>query len=410
MPDEDEKLRVLHRMNRRLLSGSALDHGGLGGIMASASHFKATDGGLPLLPESDHDLVHELVKDRIANVFKDSELNQIKESERADMLPGDRRILDIANGIFDRYLQLAKEWQSPFAMPTTANNFELMAMNAGRVMAGASDLFKEKYPDITADEKIEALVVVQNVNPITKRIGKVIRDFLPLFGDATPEAMDFMADWVSSAFARLEVGHRLAASLALTDVPPDFEVRAPWQCWSLVVPEGLFPPIRGGSTEHAARFWCVGSEPLFVITNEGRPISVLAHPERSHGHIYEAMRALIRSACLVISAHPDDFRKEKHHKPTARSGKKRHGPPELAQARFMLSAPVEVDCREMLHEALTGKTRSGSSPKVQFLVRGHPKRQAYGPKNSLRKDIWVQPFWKGPEDTRVLLRPHRVIR
>ncbi len=62
----------------------------------------------------------------------------------------------------------------------------------------------------------------------------------------------------------------------------------------------------------------------------------------------------------------------------------------------------------MLHEVMTGKTRNGASPKVQFLVRGHPKMQAHGAGHLLRKKIWVQPFWKGPEGGRVLLRQHKV--
>lgn len=49
-----------------------------------------------------------------------------------------------------------------------------------------------------------------------------------------------------------------------------------------------------------------------------------------------------------------------------------------------------------------------TSPTVQFLVRGHWRQQAHGPGHSLRKPIWIEPFWKGPEEARVLLRQHRV--
>jgi hypothetical protein len=35
---------------------------------------------------------------------------------------------------------------------------------------------------------------------------------------------------------------------------------------------------------------------------------------------------------------------------------------------------------------------------VRFMVRGHWKRQAYGPARSLRKTIYVAPFLKGPDD------------
>ena len=48
---------------------------------------------------------------------------------------------------------------------------------------------------------------------------------------------------------------------------------------------------------------------------------------------------------------PDDFKKDKKHSPTAKS-KKRHGDPDLSQATFLLSAPIEVDLRENVAAAL----------------------------------------------------------
>jgi hypothetical protein len=48
------------------------------------------------------------------------------------------------------------------------------------------------------------------------------------------------------------------------------------------------------------------------------------------------------------------------------------------------------------------------SPSVQTLVRGHTKRQICGPGGSLRKIIWVEPYWRGPEEAPILVRPYRV--
>ncbi len=45
---------------------------------------------------------------------------------------------------------------------------------------------------------------------------------------------------------------------------------------------------------------------------------------------------------------------------------------------------------------------------MQFLVRGHWKNQAHGPRSSLRKRIWIKPFWKGDEHARILLRNYKV--
>ncbi len=307
-------VRGAHTLGARVGTYSS-NHSGLGGILASASQF-GKDGGNPLALESDMPAIHESIehefaKDRISNFFKDPELERLKQSERR-VGEHDRRVLEVANQLFDCFLKYSKEWQAPVGVPKTATNFELLAMNVARVAVGTRKLINELSAEkaITSDEEIEALHVIRSINQNIDRMVRATQDFLiPFLEDNGKLALTFVGNWFYSSFARLEIGHRLAASLCLTDVPADIEVRAPWDHWSLVVPEGLFPPITAGSTEHAARFWCVGSEPLYIITNEGHAICVLGHPDRQHGVIYETMRALIRGACLVVSGHPEDFKK-----------------------------------------------------------------------------------------------------
>lgn len=50
-------------------------------------------------------------------------------------------------------------------------------------------------------------------------------------------------------------------------------------------------------------------------------------------------------------------------------------------------------------EAPTGPAGdgTGASPQVRFSVRGHWRQQPHGPQNSLRKLLWIQPFWKGSD-------------
>jgi len=210
--------------------------------------------------------------------------------------------------------------------------------------------------------------------------------------------------WRLSAFARLEISHKLAAALCCTDVPPDVEVRAPWGAWSLVLPDGLL----SSQDCELRRIWIIGTDPVEFVDYRGEisMFELTCGPEGSEAFA-GIVRNLIRGACLALS-NPEDFRKENQHGPTARASHKsnRHGPPDLQQARFLLSAPVKVDLREHLRGVLSG--RKGASPTVQFLVRGHWRNQAHGPKNTLRKTMWIQPFWKGPEESRILLRQHRV--
>jgi hypothetical protein len=48
----------------------------------------------------------------------------------------------------------------------------------------------------------------------------------------------------------------------------------------------------------------------------------------------------------------------------------------------------------------------GTPQQVRYLVRGHWRQQPYGPKHSLRKLLWIQPFWKGDEDAPVVSTTH----
>ena len=43
---------------------------------------------------------------------------------------------------------------------------------------------------------------------------------------------------------------------------------------------------------------------------------------------------------------------------------------------------------------------------VQWMVRGHQRWQAHGPRHSLRKPIWVVPHMKGRVDAPILRRDY----
>ena len=277
--------------------------------------------------------------------------------------------------------------------PTTASNVETLMMSYGY-------WFTQSPDDVDHPRKLEfALRAALYRKPESvERCRKAFELFVKkdaefMTAETAAPLLDFGRNWARSAFARLEVGHKLAASLCLTDIPDDVDVKAPWEAWSLVVPDGLLGEL--------ARIWCRGATPVFVVKRDG---SFDAYVGSAACSAPDALlRALVRGACFALSD-PDDFRKERRHPPTARSASKRSGPPDLQQARFLLSAPVKIDFREHIRDVVSGK--SHASPTVQFLVRGHGRMQAHGPHHSLRKPIWVPPFWKGPEESRILLRQH----
>lgn len=297
---------------------------------------------------------------------------------------------------FAGLVKRAKDIVQPPA--TSAGNVEVLAMSWAYWLAGFRVVDNETPEWTRFREVVREVARVKNEH----RVLAVAEKFGGLFnGQSEGKLHAFCEAWMRASYARLEVGHRLAASLCLTDVPDDVSVKAPWPAWSLVVPDGLLGDF--------ARIWCLETEPAYLVGRSGAVVSMAKQAEHGldSGPVFDMVRALIRGACLALS-NPEDFRKEKQHAPTARSKGKstRSGPPDLQQARFMLSAPVKVDLREHVRAALSDQAHA--SPTVQFLVRGHWRNQSYGPKHSLRRVQWIEPFWKGPEESRILLRQHSV--
>jgi hypothetical protein len=69
-----------------------------------------------------------------------------------------------------------------------------------------------------------------------------------------------------------------------------------------------------------------------------------------------------------------------------------------------LDQPVTVDARDVVADYI-GTGLAGHIG-VRVLVRGHHKSQPHGPRSSLRKAIWVDCFWRGPDGAPVAVHPH----
>ena len=137
----------------------------------------------------------------------------------------------------------------------TAGNLEALIM-ANIYTIEPVTYFSKVPGDHQDSARAAALTMVEHLatkNPPLQRIVTKLNQALGGLSDEDIAALHtFGVSWMRSGFAKLEIGHKLAASLALTDVPDDIEVQAPWAAWSLVVPPDLF----GG--EGVARVWCEG--------------------------------------------------------------------------------------------------------------------------------------------------------
>jgi hypothetical protein len=71
---------------------------------------------------------------------------------------------------------------------------------------------------------------------------------------------------------------------------------------------------------------------------------------------------------------------------------------------------VEIDLRQNMRDYLEGRSKKSFKVTTQFPVHGHWRWQPYGPKSSLRRRQWIEPYWKGPEDGVIPVRTHDLER
>lgn len=296
--------------------------------------------------------------------------------------------------------RLAKE--VPLPPLTSAANVEACAMGYAHLMGSLQVDTSQDLKELSA--RLDIIEKCLDAVPAARKAMLAYAEISrKLHTSAFKNIPNFLFAWRRCGYAKLEIGHKLAANLCLTDVPEGLFVHHPWKAWSLVMPDGLLGD--------AARVWCFArgeDEPadvggVFVIRRDGTLHTELSPVET------QMITNLVLGACLALSE-PDEFRRDATHKthdnapgtPRRRKG----GEPDFNQLRFQLSAPVKVDLREHVREALEDERlgRKSSSPKVQFIVRGHWRNQAHGPGRALRRMQWIQAFWKGPEESRILLR------
>jgi hypothetical protein len=82
-----------------------------------------------------------------------------------------------------------------------------------------------------------------------------------------------------------------------------------------------------------------------------------------------------------------------------------HGEPK--SWTFQLSRDIRVDCREEVKEVLKATSqRAAAKLRLQLLVRGHWRRQPFGPASRERRYQHIEPYWKGQKDAPIAVRKH----
>jgi hypothetical protein len=244
--------------------------------------------------------------------------------------------------------------------------------------------------------------------------------------------------WVDQGCPRIVIEERYAAVLMSTDAKEDVAdlVVAPWKAMLIELPQGLLStvnPKTGGESplrrlyaqqlvnhkgenvwdflveaDDGLKLWRHGltnRECLTLDVSEGAmdtwESASFAQPiETQDERVILLVGRLIISMCLAMSD-PSNVREQKKTKGRGSSLRRfNKGGPEVRT--FVLGKPMKVDCRQAVKDFI--HSRRGGKLSVQFLVRGHWKNQPHGPAHSLRKLIQIEPYWKGPEDAKIVAK------
>lgn len=274
----------------------------------------------------------------------------------------------------------------------------------------------------------------------------------------------WFARWGDLAYPRIQTSHSYAAQLMATtlskkEIP---FIEAPWPAFIVEVPEGLLPiATKDGTMTHITRIHVNASflpslwtEPWWSLELTGNGIeihrvgaiveafdpatkrdlngrSLIELPDsfgtqtkdmpvggeleegrledfwdgynRSQEDRVAILAArLVLGACIMLTDKANYKTKDVRIDPGL-AGLRRRAGKEPTSRVYVLGRPVQVDFRLAVREFIKGASRSLS---VQSLVAGHHKHQPHGPDNSLRKWIFVAPYWRGEVDAPIVVRSH----
>ena len=236
---------------------------------------------------------------------------------------------------------------------------------------------------------------------------------------------EFACAWHDNGFPAVDIGHKHAASLMATNTRADSisEARAPWSAFLVRIPRGLLShdikqrvrfadgTVRedGAVTRHAlyalvlvdayVTVHIAGEEGVFGIV-KAESVAELGDTAKcdATGNL---VARLVLGVCMEMttSAYKGGSLRPQ---PVKRDG--RTGEPQTWT--FKLSRDVKVDCRAAVRDYCAGITHS--APSVQSLVRGHWRQQPCGKGRAERRNIFVEPYWRGPEGAPIALRSMRL--
>lgn len=251
----------------------------------------------------------------------------------------------------------------------------------------------------------------------------------------------FAAKWAEDGFTKIVMPHTYTAALAATSIEPSMgsSFELPWHSMLFVVPDLLNVGERKydriaftfSTTELLLNFKTLSSVRCMFLLYESADRGVLSeqHLKRSAmvcavGNDWRELVflredvSMLNEAPLLPGVLLDEEQKKRAFLVARRivvgalytlqctrdvevrqssGGKsKRLGLP--PHRNVFLGKPAKIDLRSEIRQFVEGV--KGRVPSVQSLVRGHYQRYGHD-----KRWLWKEPFWRGPEDAEILVRP-----
>lgn len=246
--------------------------------------------------------------------------------------------------------------------------------------------------------------------------------------------MFLLYSWARHGFRQLCSSHRYAAALMTTSIPPSMlaDLEPPWPCFALDLPSGLltmqgkdgrevplvFAIIRRGmwgeNRDLVGWSFVLFGENGDEIWGYNRPLEELLKgdklPEEARTAFTDLMTSLDERSELLFWRYCVGLilaMQDRSNIKETKSSKSQHNhrlSKEPVCRTYIIGKMPALDCRPAVRQFLSGERPHGPV-NVQTLVSGHWKQQPYGPQASLRKTIWLEPYWRGPDDAPILVKP-----
>ena len=259
-----------------------------------------------------------------------------------------------------------------------------------------------------------------------------------------------LSEWARCGFPEITCELKLAASLMSTKVHRDIlpeDMGAPWGCFMLRLPENLIrhwamtevrdwtEPIffshafvwrvSNGFRISIGCDYFLDAEVAFALTSladiadetertlinstgfDDDPTNGLIQTDnapviRAQREGAKMLQRFILGAILELSKRSMKTIQGTGRERMLRAQARQRGAPKAWV--FQLSRPVLLDCVERVRQAASG--RNGTAVTMQSFVAGHWKNQPHGPGSTERKFIHIEPYWRGPEEAPIAVRPH----